>query len=143
MQSDEKMEQVHSILTANSSEKTMSQIKPPGEIPNCNKDLVVKIIQVEHNYALNMKLKAKREYNCSVCGYVTSVFCRFTRHRAENCDIQPYKSEPCPICGKVFTHNGLRDHLRNYTAPNRAFRGEHKNYSTEHHSKLLQKISKK
>lgn len=100
-------------------------------------------IQLEHSYAMNMRLKVKDVFKCPVCDYDTSIRSRFMRHRSENCNVEPKKTIPCPICRKMYTHNTLRDHLRNYTAANRVFRGEHRKYSPHYHSELLTKISKK
>lgn len=102
-----------------------------------------KQIFVEHNYALNLKIKGEEEFKCLVCGYTTDTRSRFRRHKLEHCDTKPKRSKACPICGKVYTHNGLRDHLRNYTVPNRAFRGVHKNFTAQHHINLLVQLPKK
>lgn len=95
---------------------------------------------LDHNYALNMKVKKEDEFKCSTCGKVFLIKSRLSRHQQENCNVEPKKSESCPICGKSYTYNGLRDHFRNFTEPNRAFRGKHKFFSTDHHLNLLKKL---
>lgn len=101
-------------------------------------------IRLEHNYALELKLKTKTdEHKCVDCGYSTIVKSRLLRHRMEHCKPKTIKSKKCSICGKFFTHNGLRDHYRNFINPNRTFRGEHKRYTAEDHSILLKRLTKK
>lgn len=124
------MPQLHSP-ESNDSDMQMKQISEH-----------TKEIFIEHNYALNMKIKGEDEFECSVCGYITDIRTRFRRHKAEHCDKKPNLSEACPICDKVYTHNGLRDHLRNYTVQNRAFRGVHKKFTVKYHKNLLAQISR-
>lgn len=104
---------------------------------------LLKSILLDHCYALNMKFKTDNEFKCGCCGKVFAMKSRLKRHRSENCGTKPNKQESCRICGKFYTHNGLRDHLRNYTAENRTFRGKHKKFSTKYHFDLLKQLKKK
>lgn len=99
----------------------------------------------EHNYALNLKFKPGL-YRCECNKYSTDVRQHFYTHRTEHCKKNEHKqkrNESCMICEKMFTRNGLRDHYRNYTDPNRIPRGIHAKYSIQHHLNLLKKMSKK
>lgn len=103
-------------------------------------DALIKIISIDHCYALNMKIKSEDDFECHTCKKVFASKSRLLRHINEHCSTKPAKNYSCVICEKTFTYNGLRDHYRNYTVQGRKFRGKHNNFNVDHHLDLVKKL---
>lgn len=88
----------------------------------------------------------KKQFCCSNCGYFSkrkhTVMVHIKQHCVSNkTSKEAIKLKSCRICGKKFTHDGLRSHLRGYIKnPNRKIRGVHKNFDVNHHNAYLDEI---
>lgn len=117
-----------------------NRLKLKGSVNESGEQHVAKTIN-DHNYAINMRIKPV-ELKCPNCDYTCDRRHRLATHCAEHCISKPKKESLCLICGKRFTHNGLRAHLRNFMNSDRASRGIHSRFSIEHHVNLLKAIVK-
>lgn len=100
---------------------------------------------VDHNYCLVSK-RSQDPLGCSDCGYVAKRMSHLKTHKKLHCKFicerkkLALRTSTCPICGKKYTHDGLRSHLRNYLSENRVFRGEHSTYSVDQHQQILNNV---
>lgn len=67
------------------------------------------------------------------CGYCTNFKNRMNVHVSQHCAVEVKKDKRCQICNKMFTHNSLRSHYRNFMNDKRQHRGLHAKYSSEYH----------
>lgn len=95
----------------------------------------------------------QRFFPCPNCEYVAKRKYTLKKHQKEHCPAvkksNAYslaKDQKCSMCHKMFSHDGLRSHLRgfiNSSKTNRQPRGEHKKYNVEQHMYYLNIIKLK
>lgn len=98
-------------------------------------------IQFFHSYAKVQDFG--QMFHCSNCNFETSKKDNLRKHEEAYCIIVPVKDMECIICGKKFTYDKLRGHLRYFVKSQYGATGEHAKYTPEEHNALLQKLKEK
>lgn len=102
----------------------------------------VKLVDI----ALLRKTLPKNQFHCANCSYVAKRKHTLTIHMKQHCiginvSKETIKNKTCRICQKMFTHDGLRSHLRGFIKNrSRRIRGIHKNFDVEYHEIYLDEI---
>lgn len=107
---------------------------------------------LEHNYTLTLPSAeniADVPFACPDCGRTLKIKYNLETHRREHCKESIEKNDKnmkCPVCDQVYTYNGLRSHLNQFTGNKKGkhiARGEHSKVSPEDHKSILDEIKNK
>lgn len=85
------------------------------------------------------------------CGYTTSSKNRrdhLMKHQQMFCSLRKPSVQsdlPCEICGKLYTYEGLKSHIRQFINPNRKNQAtnHHASVGTEEHIRILENAKEK
>lgn len=107
---------------------------------------------LEHNYTLTLASAENitdDPFACPDCGRTLKKKYNLETHRREHCKESIEKKEKkmkCPVCDLVYTYNGLRSHLNQFTGNKKVkhiARGVHSEVSPEDHKSILDDIKNK
>lgn len=141
---------VPETLATHIDPKTTSQL-----VKNCLADFdnseqgLLKQMMNEHNYIQKSSQDPVPEIKtiqCEDCGFVFARHDNLKIHRNEHCPNGRNKVQKdinCFVCGKFFTHNGLRSHLNNFVSGKHVARNGHQKFTPEEHKLMLLSIRKK
>lgn len=92
------------------------------------------------------KVLPKKQFRCANCSYIAKRKYTLKVHMKQHCTginvpKEMIKDKTCRICQKMFTHDGLRSHLRGFIKDtSRKIRGIHKNFDVDYHKIYLDEI---
>lgn len=119
-----------------------------ADLDNC-KPNVCKQMMNEHNYMQKRSqdpVLEMKKLQCEDCGFIFARHDNLKTHRNEHCRNgrnKVQKDIKCSVCGKFYTHNGLRSHLNNFVSGKHVARNGHQKFSPEEHKLMLLNIRKK
>lgn len=131
-------------------EGTAVQIHHDGSISNCQAGQIVNLediaadvsdIRLFHSYAKPYSAAATvckpvQMYECDYCSYKTPKKDNLVKHMI-SCLSLKVLDENCPVCGKSFTYDGLRLHLRYYANGKNIAKNRHAQYTPREHVTML------
>lgn len=92
------------------------------------------------------KVLPKNQFRCANCSYIAKRKYTLMVHMKQHCTginvpKEIIKDKICRICKRMFTHDGLRSHLRGFIKDtSRKIRGIHKNIDVDYHKIYLDEI---
>lgn len=99
-------------------------------------------IRLIHSYAKPYAAESVRMYKCHSCGYKTPKKDNLVKHMV-SCVSGKILDEKCPVCGKSFTYDGLRGHLRYFAIGKHITKNKHAQYTPQQHKTMLEHLKMK